>query len=142
MKHISSFVVVTLTVGLALVMLASPTLMAQDNLKAGKVLERTTTLKEAPGWEAILVERDLPVGAESGKHTQMGNEIVYIESGSVVLQVQGKPDKTVKAGEAFTTSAGEVHNVKNASSSEPAKALAFYIAKKGSKIEDLSTPAK
>lgn len=141
MKHISSVVVVTLVVGLALVMLASPKLMAQDALKSGKVLERTT-LKPAPGWEAILVERNIPAGKESGKHTQMGNEIVYIESGSVILQVQGKPDKTVKAGEAFTTSAGEVHNVKNASSSEPAKALAFYVAKKGSKIEDLSTPAK
>ena len=110
-------------------------------MKTGKVLERTT-LKGAPGWEAILVERDLPAGAESGKHTQGGNEIVYIEQGSVILQVQGKPDKTVKTGEAFTTSAGEVHNVKNASSSEPAKALAFYVAKKGTKMEELSTPAK
>ena len=56
--------------------------------------------------------------------------------------MQGKPDKAVKAGEAFTTSAGEVHNVKNASSSEPAKALAFYIAKKGAQLDELSTPAK
>ena len=139
MKHIYSLVVVTLAMSLAL--LAGPTLMAQDALKTGKVLERTT-LKAAPGWEAILVERDIPPGKESGKHTQMGNEIVYVDSGSVILQVQGKPDKTVKAGEAFTTSAGEVHNVKNASSSEPVKALAFYVAKKGSKIEDLSTPVK
>ena len=139
MKHIQFLGVVTIAVALAL--LTGPTLMAQENLKSGKMLERTT-LKAAPGWEAILVERDLPAGGQSGKHTQMGNEIVYIESGSVILQVQGKPDKTVKAGEAFTTSAGEVHNVKNASSSEPAKALAFYVAKKGSKIEDLSTPAK
>jgi quercetin dioxygenase-like cupin family protein len=139
MKHISSLLVVTLAIGLAL--LAGPASMAQENLKAGKVLERTT-LKAAPGWEAILVQRDLPAGAQSGKHTQMGNEIVYIESGSVVLQVQGKADRTIKAGEAFTTSAGEVHNVKNASSSEPAKALAFYVAKKGAKLEDLSTPAK
>jgi quercetin dioxygenase-like cupin family protein len=140
MKHIQSLVVTTVALGVALVLLASPT-MAQEGLKQGKVLERTT-LKAAPGWEAILVERDLPAGKESGKHTQMGNEIVYIESGSVILQVEGKADKTVKAGEAFTTSAGEVHNVKNASSSEPAKALAFYVAKKGSKVEELSTPAK
>jgi hypothetical protein len=35
-----------------------------------------------------------------------------------------------------------VHNVKNASASAPAKALAFYIAKKGATLEELSVPAK
>jgi quercetin dioxygenase-like cupin family protein len=89
-----------------------------------------------------LVERDLPPGVESGKHTQARNENFYVEQGAVILQVQGKPDQTVKAGEAFTTSAGQVHNVKNASSTDPAKALAFYVAKKGGKMEDLSKPAK
>ena len=141
MKRCSWLFLGTLAVGVALGLLGSMTASAQDGLKSGKVLERTA-LKGAPGWEAILVERDLPAGAESGKHTQGGNEIVYIQSGSVILQVQGKPDKTVKAGEAFTTSAGEVHNVKNASSSEPAKAIAFYVAKKGAKMDELSMPAK
>lgn len=83
-----------------------------------------------------------PPGAESGKHTQSGNEIVYIQEGSVILEVQGKPALNLKPGEAFSTVAGEVHNVKNASSSEPAKALAFYIAKKGARLEELSLPAK
>ena len=140
MKRIN-LVVVTLALGVALGLLFGPRSTAQDALQAGKVLERTT-LKAAPAWEAILVERDVPPGKASGKHTQMGNEIVYIENGSVILQVEGKPDRTIKAGEAFTTSAGEVHNVKNASSTEPVKALAFYVAKKGAKIEDLSKPTK
>jgi quercetin dioxygenase-like cupin family protein len=67
---------------------------------------------------------------------------VYIQQGSVILEVQGKPPATLKAGEAFTTSAGEVHNVKNASATAPAKALAFYIAKKGAGLDDLAIPAK
>ena len=133
MKRINFVVVVILAFGLAM--------SAQDPMKSGKVLERTT-LKAASGWEAIAVERDLPPGAESGKHTQAGGEIVYVQTGTITLQVQGKPDKTVKAGEAFSTSAGEVHNVKNASSSEPAKAIAFYVAKKGAKLDDLSKPVK
>jgi len=82
---------------------------AQDNLKTGTVLQRTD-LKGAPGWEAILVERILPPGAESGKHTQGGNEIVYIQECSVTFEAQGKPAVTLKPGEAFTTAAGEVHN--------------------------------
>jgi quercetin dioxygenase-like cupin family protein len=141
MKRIYWLAGITLTVGLVIGVAGVRGLRAQENLKSGTVVERTE-LKAAPGYEAILVDRTLPAGAESGKHTQSGNEIVYIQKGSVVLEVEGKPAKTVKAGEAFTTSAGEVHNVKNASKSEPAKALAFYVAKKGARSEDLSVPAK
>ena len=137
MKRVNFLVGITLAVGL----LGSQMLSGQDNLKAGKVLQRTE-LKSAPGWEAILVERVLPPGAESGKHTQSGNEIVYIQDGSVTFEAQGKPAVTLKPGEAFNTVADEVHNVKNASSSTPAKALAFYVAKKGTRLEGLSVPAK
>jgi quercetin dioxygenase-like cupin family protein len=141
MKHIKVSVGFTLAVGMVLCLLGSRMLSAQENLKRGTVLQRTQ-LKAAPGWEAILVERILPPGAESGKHTQSGNEIVYIQDGSVIFEAQGKPTVTLKPGQAFTTVAGEVHNVKNASSSAPAKALAFYIGKKGARLEDLSVPAK
>jgi len=141
MKRSNFVLAAALAVVIALGLLGSRTANAQEPLKSGKVLQRTT-LSGAPGWEAILVERDVPAGGESGKHTQGGNEIVYVETGAVILQVAGKPDQTVKAGEAFTTSAGQVHNVKNASSTEPTKALAFYVAKKGAKLEELSKPVK
>jgi quercetin dioxygenase-like cupin family protein len=140
MKHINFLVGVALAM-VAVCLLGSRMLSAQDNLKAGTVLQRTE-LKGAPGWEAVLVQRILPPGAESGKHTQSGNEIVYIEDGSVTFEAQGKPAVTLKPGEAFTTVAGEVHNVKNASNTTPAKALAFYVAKKGSRLEDLSVPVE
>src|ERR1035437_7417598 len=146
MKRINLLVGVALAVVVVLGVLGSRMLSAQDNLKGGTVLQRTE-LKGAPGWEAILVQRILPqpfrlAGAESRKHTQSGSEIVYIEEGSVTFEAQAKPAVTLKPGEAFTTAAGEVHNVKNASSSAPAKALAFYVAKKGARLEDLSVPAK
>ena len=143
MKRIYGLLGATLVLGVVLGSLGTWRVSAQekDNLKGGKVLQRTE-LKAAPGWEAILVDRTLPPGAESGKHTQSGNEIVYIQEGAVTLDVAGKAPQTIKAGEAFTTSAGQVHNVKNASSTEPAKALAFYVAKKGARLEDLSLPAK
>jgi len=114
---------------------------AQDPAKMGTILQRTE-LVNAKGLEAILVLRELPPGGASGKHTQTGNEIVYVLDGSIALDVQGKPALTLKAGEAFQTVAGEVHNVKNASATAPAKALAFYIAKKGTGLEGLSIPEK
>lgn len=141
MKRIAGLLGITLALAVVLTPVASRRLRAQENLRAGKVLQRTE-LKAAPGWEAILVERDLPPGAQSGKHTQSGNEIVYIQDGAVTVEIQGKETQTINAGEAFATSAGQVHNVKNASTSAPAKALAFYIAKKGARLEDLSVPAK
>jgi len=67
---------------------------------------------------------------------------VYVEEGSITSETQGKPAASLKSGEAFTTTADEVHNVKNASSSASAKALAFYVEKKGTKLDDLSVPAK
>ncbi len=141
MKRIYWLLGITLAVGVVLGSAGSRSLRAQENLRAGKVLQRTE-LKAAPGWEAILVDRTLPPGAQSGKHTQSGNEIVYIQSGAVTVEIDGKSPETIKPGEAFTTSAGQVHNVKNASTTEPAKAIAFYIAKKGARLEDLSVPAK
>lgn len=141
MKRIQLLVGILLAMGVTLAVLSGPMLNAQDPLKSGKVLQRME-LASAKGMEAIVVLRELPPGAESGKHTQAGQEIVYIQEGSVILEVQGKPPVTVKAGEAFQTSAGEVHNVRNANADAPGKALAFYIAKKGTSLENLSVPAK
>jgi len=141
MKRLYFLLAIALAVGAVLGVLGSRGLSAQEGLKSGTILQRTD-LASAKGMEAILVLREVPPGKESGKHTQSGNEIVYILDGSVVLEVQGKSPKTVKAGEAFTTGPGQVHNVKNASSSAPVKALAFYIAKKGAALEELAVPAK
>ena len=141
MKRIHLLFAVALAAGIALGVLGSQMLNAQEGLRMGTVLQRTE-LVGAKGLEAILVLRDVPAGGESSKHTQTGNEIVYILEGSVILEVQGKPPVTLKAGQAFQTVAGEVHNVKNGSASAGAKALAFYVAKKGANLEDLSVPVK
>jgi quercetin dioxygenase-like cupin family protein len=141
MKRVHMLVAVVWILGLALGVFGSRMLSAQDPLKSGKELQRAE-LASAKGMEAILVLRELPPGSESGKHTQSSNEVVYILEGSVILEVQGKAPVTLKAGEAFHTGPGEVHNVKNANAGAPGKALAFYIAKKGTSLEKLSVPAK
>jgi quercetin dioxygenase-like cupin family protein len=114
--------------------------MKPDPLNLGTVLHRTE-LAGAAGMEAILVLRELPPGGEAGKHTQSGTEIVYVAQGSIIVEKQGQPPMTLNAGEAFSTVAGEVHNVKNASATEPGKAIVFYVASKGTTLEGLSKPA-
>ena len=132
---------VVLALSVSLMVLGGRTASAQDPLKEGKVLQRTDLVGDK-GMEAVLVLRELPPGGESGKHTQPGNEFVYILEGSVIFEAAGKPPVTLKAGESFQTVAGEVHNVKNASATAPGKALAFYIVKQGTPMEELSVPAK
>ena len=88
MKRVHMLVAVVWVLGLALGILSGRVLSAQDPLKSGTVLQRAE-LTSAKGMEGILVLRELPPGGESGKHTQSGNEIVYILEGSVVLEVQG-----------------------------------------------------
>ena len=141
MKRIHLSLGIVLVAGFALGVVGNRMMSAQDTdpLKAGEVLQRTE-LVGAKGMEAILVARTLPPGGASGNHTQAGNEIVYILEGSVVLEVKGKAPVTLTAGQAFQTVAGEVHNVKNASATAPGKALAFYVAKKGAALDELSVP--
>ncbi len=141
MKMIQSLGRIALVLSVALVVLSGRTTSAQDPLKSGKILQRTD-LVDAKGLEAILVLRELPPGGESGKHTQPGNEFVYVLEGSVIFEAHGKAPVTLKTGESFRTVAGEVHNVKNASATAPGKALAYYIVKKGTPMEELSVPAK
>ena len=141
MKRVHLLFVVVLAVGVVLGAVGSRMLSAQDPLASGTIVDRTE-LKGCKGMEALLVTREVPPGKESGKHTQSGNEIVYVQEGSITLEVKGKPPVTLKAGQAFHTVAGEVHNVKNASATAPAKALAFYVAKTGTKLEGLSLPVK
>jgi quercetin dioxygenase-like cupin family protein len=84
----------------------------------------------------------MPPGKESGKHSQSGTEIAYILEGSMIFEMQGKPPATLKAGDSFQTGPRQVHNVKNASTTAPGKALVFYVVEKGKALSDFSTPAK
>ena len=80
----------TLTAGTLLGFLGNRMLSAQEPLKSGTVLQRTE-LTSAKGTEAILVLRDQPAAGESGKHTQSGNEIVYVLEGSSPWRFTASP---------------------------------------------------
>src|SRR3954469_23620889 len=65
------------------------------------------------GREAITTLGEFQPGASPGRHTHPGEEISYVIEGSIVLEQDGKPNPTVKAGEAFMIPAGTVHNATN-----------------------------
>jgi hypothetical protein len=49
--------------------------------------------------------------------------------------MDGKPSQTFKVGEAFLETANLVHNLRNASAAEPARALGFQYAGKGQLLQ-------
>ena len=82
----------------------------------------------APGREVVQQMVELQPGVVVGKHTHPGEEISVVLEGELVLQVAGKPDVTVKAGQPFFVPAGVVHGVKAGSTT---KLLATYVVEKG-----------
>lgn len=92
----------------------------------------------APGREAVQVLAEFAPGAAAGKHTHPGEELGYVLEGTLVLEVQGQPAVTLKAGDSFFVPAGVVHDGKNTGKG-PAKVLATYVVEKGKPI---ATPVK
>ena len=90
------------------------------------------------GHEAVAARVEFLPGGVVGKHTHPGEELGYVLEGQVVVEVEGKPAATLKAGDVFFIPAGTVHAAKNTGQA-PAKLLATYVVQKG---KPLATPVK
>ena len=87
---------------------------------------------------AVQALAEFVPGGVAGKHTHPGEELGYVVEGTLQLQIEGQPPRTVKAGEAFFVPAGVVHDGKNIGKG-PAKVLATYFVEKGKPV---ASPAK
>ena len=121
------------------------TLMAQNAVMAPMAQETITPLitKDLagfPGEQALMYTVDFPPGFSSPIHRHNAQVCVYVLEGSVVMQVRGQNELTLRPGQSFYEDPSDIHTVsRNASSTEPAKFLVFLINKKGS---PLVIPAK
>jgi quercetin dioxygenase-like cupin family protein len=83
-----------------------------------------------PNHEAVQTRGEFEPGAMVPKHTHPGEEVGFILSGELTVEVEGKPAQTLKAGEVFFIPAGTVHTGKNASKA-PTVVISTYIVEKG-----------
>jgi quercetin dioxygenase-like cupin family protein len=60
---------------------------------------------------------------------------VYVLEGAVVLELDGRSSQTFKAGEAFAEIPNAIHNLKNVSTTDGARALGFQYAQKGHALQ-------
>ena len=89
-------------------------------------------LPDVPGKEGMIEIVDFAPGEASQVHRHNADLFVYVLEGSIVTQVNGESAQTVHAGEVFTESPTDIHTVsRNASETQPAKLLVFYVKAKG-----------
>jgi quercetin dioxygenase-like cupin family protein len=91
-----------------------------------------------PNHETVQAKGEFDPGAVVPKHTHPGEEVGFILSGELTVEIEGKPAQTLKAGEAFFIPANTVHAGKNTSKGKTV-VISTYIVEKG---QPLSTPAK
>jgi quercetin dioxygenase-like cupin family protein len=92
----------------------------------------TRDLTGIAGKEAIMLTVEYPPGGASRPHRHDANVFVYVLSGTLRMQVDGQEAVTVKPGETFYESPGDVHRVSaNASATEPVKFLVVMVKDKG-----------
>jgi quercetin dioxygenase-like cupin family protein len=92
----------------------------------------TKDLPEVSGKEAMMLTVEYAPGASSAAHRHNAHTFVYVLEGSVVMQVKGGKEVTLRPGQTFYESPDDVHSVsRNASSTHPAKILVFFVKQKG-----------
>jgi quercetin dioxygenase-like cupin family protein len=90
------------------------------------------SLSGLKGKEGMMLTVEYAPGEASTKHRHNSNVFVYVLEGSVVMQVEGKPEVTLTPGQTFYESPKDIHSVsKNASATEKAKILVVMVKNKG-----------
>jgi quercetin dioxygenase-like cupin family protein len=92
-------------------------------------------LAEVSGKEVLMYTVDFPPGFSSPVHRHNAHVSVYVLEGSVVMQVKGGKEITLRPGQSFYEGPNDIHVVsRNASSTKSAKFLVFLIHKKGAPL--------
>jgi quercetin dioxygenase-like cupin family protein len=124
--------IVVLTAIAALAFVSAQVIHAQQapTVKRTVLLQHDTSV---PGYEALLVSVEIPVGGREGRHTHPGTAMIHVLEGAITLDYEGKPTTTYKAGQSFFVDAGKVHEGIN-KENVPAKAIATFVIPKGQPV--------
>jgi quercetin dioxygenase-like cupin family protein len=127
---------------LALAFLITSTLITISPLMAQETITplMSHALADVSGKEVLMYTVGFPPGFSSPVHRHNAQVSLYVLEGSVVMQVKGGKEITLRPGQSFYENPNDIHVVsRNASSTKPAKFLVFLIKKKGA---PLVMPAK
>ena len=92
----------------------------------------TRALPDISGKEGLIETVVLSPGQAVPAHRHNADVFAYVLAGTVVTQLEGHEAQTVHAGEAFYEAPGDVHIAShNASTTQPARLLVFFVKKIG-----------
>jgi quercetin dioxygenase-like cupin family protein len=95
----------------------------------------TKQLADLPGKEALVLRVSYPPGGQDEIHRHNAHAFVYVLEGTIRMQLQGQPEKLVKAGEVFYEGPNDVHIVgRNASATAPARFVVVLIKNEGAPV--------
>ncbi|MGO4307104.1 cupin domain-containing protein [Cupriavidus sp. RAF12] len=121
-----------LTLLLACVPLAQPA-MAAPEISVTPLM--TQILADYPGKEALMITVTYPPGGADPVHRHNAHGFIYVLEGTVVMQVKGGKEVTLKPGQTFYEGPDDVHVVgRNASKTKPAKFLVLLLKDKDAPV--------
>lgn len=116
---------------LLLFLLAMP--LAAQQAKVTPLLSKDLT--GIPGKEGTMITVEFAPGEIDAVHRHNAHVFVYVLEGAVVMQVKGGKELTLRPGDTFYESPQDIHVVgRNASKTEPAKFLVFFVKDKGAPL--------
>lgn len=123
--------------GVAALLMAG-TVQAQEHThREGAPLPIATPVLNAPlsghpGKEVLILSVEFPPGAVDPVHRHDAHAFVYVLEGSIVMGVAGGQEVVLGPGETFQELPEDLHTIgRNASTSQPARFLAFLIKDAG-----------
>jgi quercetin dioxygenase-like cupin family protein len=108
----------------------TPAIAAAQGAKVTPLM--TQDLVGLDGKEGTMIVVEYAPGASDAPHRHNSHTFVYVLEGTVVMQVKGGKEVTLGPGQTFFESPEDVHTVsRNASTTEPARFLVFFVKPKG-----------
>lgn len=113
-------------------LLAAPALAAETTTVTPLL---TQPFADLAGREGTMLTVEYAPGATDPAHRHDAHVFVYVLEGHVVMQVKNGPEVRLGPGQTFYESPNDVHVVgRNASTTERAKFLVFFVKKQGAPV--------
>jgi quercetin dioxygenase-like cupin family protein len=133
MSRITCVLTPILAVGVAAAAIGAQVLMAQSAPVTRTILQQKD-LEGTEGREVMMYRADFVPGGALGRHFHPGPELLYILEGALILETDGHPPVTLKAGDSAHLPFKHIHKARNASNTEQVKVLVFLVGEKGQPI--------
>jgi quercetin dioxygenase-like cupin family protein len=133
MRRMTLVLISALASGVAAGAMWAQVLTAQPAPLTRTILQQKD-LEGADGREVMMYRADFVPGGALGRHFHPGPELLYVLEGAVILETDGRPPVTLKAGDSAHLPFKHIHKARNASNTEQAKVLVFLVGEKGQPI--------